>query len=427
MPSTQPLIERRNRILGKAYSLFYERPLHIVKGEGVWLTDAEGNRYLDAYNNVPHVGHCHPHVVEAICAQARSLNTHTRYLHEGILDYAEMLTARFPDGLDIAMFSCTGTEANELALRIARAATGGTGFIVTPYAYHGNSWAISQITTSEVPESQRGDNIVTVPAPDTYAGQYRGAEAADRYAGHLHEAIETLRRRGHQPAAFIIDTILSSEGVPTIPEGYLQKAVGIVRSAGGLFVADEVQPGFGRTGSNFWGFQNHGVTPDIVTMGKPMGNGHPISAVVTTPELVDLFQQHSDYFNTFGGNPVSCAAATAVLEVIDEEKLQENALMVGTQLRDGLNALAREHELIGDVRGSGLFLGVEFVKDRESRAPAPEEASRVVNGMRDRGVLISHTGPQNNVLKIRPPMVCSRENADLLLARLEECLAEVQG
>jgi 4-aminobutyrate aminotransferase-like enzyme len=410
MTNSQDLIERRDRLLGRAYRLFYDRPLHLVKGEGVWLTGADGKRYLDAYNNVAHVGHCHPHVVKAICDQAQTLNTHTRYLHETVLDYAEMLIARFPDGLDIAMFSCTGTEANELALRIARAHSGGSGMIVTPHAYHGNSWAISQITTSDTPQAMREDNVVTVPAPDTYAGSYRGEAAAEQYAAHLHEAIETLQRRGHRPAALIVDTIFSSEGVPRVPQGYLARAADIVRAAGGLFVADEVQPGFGRTGSNFWGFLNHGVIPDIVTMGKPMGNGHPISAVVTSEAIVEKFHQQADYFNTFGGNPVSSAAAKAVLEVMDAENLQSNALTVGKYLRDGLMSMASLHEIIGDVRGSGLFTGVELVADRKSR-----------------GVLISATGPRGNVLKIRPPMVFNIENADYLLARLDDSIAAISG
>jgi 4-aminobutyrate aminotransferase-like enzyme len=423
MKSVDDLLNKRRALLGKAYSLFYDRPLHIVKGEGVWLTDADGKRYLDAYNNVPHVGHCHPRVVDAICRQAAMLNTHTRYLHETVLDYAEMLTARCPEGLDIAMFCCTGTEANELALRLSRAHTGGTGMIVMPHAYHGNSWAVSQITTSDTPPAFRGDHVVTVPAPDPYAGEHRGPGAAEQYAAHLHEAIDALAQRGHRPAALIVDTVFSSEGIPRVPEGYLARAAGIVRAAGGVFVADEVQAGFGRTGSNFWGFEHHDATPDIITMGKPMGNGHPVSAVVTTNRVIDSFTAHHDYFNTFGGNPVSAAAAKAVLQVMDEEQLQANAGNVGRYLREGLRGLAERHELVGDVRGPGLFIGVELVRDRDSREPAPEETSRVVNGLRDRGVLISSTGPRRNVLKIRPPMPFQIEHADLLLDRLDDTLA----
>ena len=420
------LLQRRERLLGKAYRLFYQRPVHIVRGEGVWLYDADGKQYLDVYNNVPHVGHCHPRVVEAICKQAKTLNTHTRYLHDSVLDYAEKLTGKYPDGLDIAMFACTGTEANELALRLARAKTGASGMIVTDNAYHGNSWAISQITTTHKSGEKRGDNIVTVPPPDTYRGLYANdEEAAVKYASHLHTAIEELAQKGHRPAAFIIDTIFSNEGVPTVPSGYLAKAVEIVRDAGGLFVADEVQPGFGRLGTHFWGFENHGVIPDIATMGKPMGNGYPISAVVTSDTVVDAFEQGSHYFNTFGGTPVACEAARAVLEVIEEEGLQANALETGKYLLAGLAELATNNTIIGDIRGSGLFIGIDLVRDRDSREPATAETDRAVNLLRENGVLIHSTGQYDNVLKIRPPMVFSRENADLLLEKLEVVLNKI--
>lgn len=412
--------------MGKAYRLFYEQPVHIVSGEGVWLYDADGRKYLDVYNNVPHVGHCHPRVVEAVCNQARKLNTHTRYLHELVLDYAEKLTAKFPAGLDIAMFACTGTEANELALRLARAKTGASGMIVTDNAYHGNSWAIAQITTTYESSERRGDNIVTVPSPDSYRGPYAGdAQAADKYAQHLQTAVDTLQSRGLRPAAFIIDTIFSNEGLPTVPGGYLAKAVDIVHKAGGLFIADEVQPGFGRMGSHFWGFEKHGVRPDIATMGKPMGNGYPVSAVVTSNEIIDAFAQHSHYFNTFGGTPVACAAALAVLDVIEQEGLQANALETGRYLLEGLHDLAQETPLIGEIRGSGLFIGIDLVRDRASLEPATAETARAVNLLRRDGVLIGSTGQYDNVLKIRPPLVFSRENADLLLQKLKVVLSQV--
>lgn len=422
-PHMQKMLERRQRLMGKAYRLFYEQPVHIVSGEGVWLYDSDGNKYLDVYNNVPHVGHCHPHVVGAICKQAQKLNTHTRYLHELVLEYAEKLTDKFPDGLDIAMFACSGTEANELALRLARARTGASGMIVTDHAYHGTSWAISQITSCYKTSEKRGDNIVTVPTPGSYRGLYAGdGQAADKYAGHLQTAVDTLARRGHRPAAFIVDTIFSNEGLPIVPPGYLAKAVEIVRQAGGLFVADEVQPGFGRLGTHFWGFDSHGVVPDIATMGKPMGNGYPISAVVTSEDVIESFQQDSHYFNTFGGTPVACAAALAVLEVIEKEDLQTNALETGSYLLDGLKELATNQPIIGDIRGSGLFIAIELVRDRESREPATIETEKVVNLLRQHGVLIGSTGQYDNVLKIRPPMVFSRANADLLLQKLKKAL-----
>ncbi len=416
------LIARRNRCMGSAYQLFYENPLHLVKGEGVWLYDADGNKYLDVYNNVPHVGHCHPHVVEALTKQIKTLNTHTRYLHENVLDYAERLTEKFPDELDVAMFCCTGSEANELALRIARAHTGGTGIIVTDFAYHGNTQAIYQISTEDIPQEEIPDFVISVPAPDTYRGAYRGDDAGERYAAHIETAIDELRGRGVKPAAFVVDTIISSSGVMAPPSGYLKKAAEIIRAAGGLFVADEVQAGFGRTGENFWGFEADQFAPDIATLGKPMGNGQPLAATVTRTDIVERFAEKTSYFNTFGGNPVSCAAGLAVLDVIEQENLQQNALDVGQHLADGLNELATRHERIGDIRGSGLFLAVDLVLDRRTREPATAMASRVVNGLRDRGILTGSIGPGDNILKLRPPMVFSKENADYFLGIVDEVL-----
>ncbi len=427
-PQLQKMLERRQRVMGKAYRLFYEQPVHIVSGEGVWLYDSDGKKYLDVYNNVPHVGHCHPHVVEAICKQAKKLNTHTRYLHDLVLEYADKLTDKFPVGLDIAMFACTGTEANELALRLARARTGASGMIVTDHAYHGTSWAIAQITSCYETSEKRGDNIVTIPAPDSYRGLYADdAKAADKYAGHLQTAIETLARNGHRPAAFIVDTIFSNEGLPTVPPTYLAKAVDIVRKAGGLFVADEVQPGFGRMGTHFWGFDSHGVKPDIATMGKPMGNGYPISAVVTSADVIESFLQDSHYFNTFGGTPVACAAALAVLEIIKQQDLQAKALETGSYLLEGLKELATYQTMIGDIRGSGLFIGIDLVRDQESREPATAETHKAINLLRQHGVLIGSTGQYDNILKIRPPMVFSKENADTLLQKLELVLGRLNN
>ncbi len=421
---TAAMIERRNRLLGSAYRLFYEDPVHIVRGEGVFLYDSEGRRYLDMYNNVPHVGHCHPHVVEALTRQIGILNTHTRYLHDNVLDYAERLTGKLPGVLDTAMFSCTGSEANELALRIARACTGGSGLIVTDSAYHGNTKAIYEISTEDIPAEEVPEFVVTVPNPDVYRGQYRGEDAGEQYAEHLNDALATLEGRGIKPAAFIVDTIMSSGGVVATPPGYLDKAAKIIRRAGGLFVADEVQPGFGRTGRNFWGFEIDDVIPDIVTMGKPMGNGHPLAATVTRRDLTDEFSTHAHYFNTFGGNPVSCAAGLAVLDVIEQEDLQVNALEVGLYLNEGLAELASRHESIGDVRGDGLFKAVEMVVDRETREPARALGPKIVDELRKRHILAGSTGIDNNILKLRPPMVFSRENADEFLQCFGEVLAE---
>ena len=417
---------RREQLLGSAYELFYADPVHLVRGEGVWLYDAQGRKYLDMYNNVPHVGHCHPHVVDAICRQVRTLNTHTRYLHENILDYAERLTGNLPHELDTAMFCCTGSEANELALRIARSVTGGTGVIVTEFAYHGNTKAIFEISTADIPAAELPDYVVTVPAPDTYRGRYRGDDAGNCYAQHVHEALELLKSRGIKPAAFVIDTIVSSSGVVAPPPGYLGEIAGIVRNAGALFVADEVQPGFGRTGKHFWGFAADDFVPDIVTMGKPMGNGHPIAAVVARRDLVEAFGYKGDYFNTFGGNPVSCAAALAVLDVIENENLQQNALDVGQHMIDGLWKLADEHACVGDVRGTGLFLALELVADRAQRTPATDLTRTVVNDLRDRGVLTGSIGPDSNIIKLRPPMVLSQADADFMLATLDDSLRELR-
>ncbi len=423
---TADLLERRRHLLGPAYQLFYDNPVHLVRGEGVWLFDADGKKYLDMYNNVPHVGHCHPHVVNALQKQIETLNTHTRYLHDNVIDYAERLTGKLPAELDVAMFSCTGSEANELALRIARAYTSGTGIIVCDFAYHGNTHAIYQISPEDIPEDEIPDFVLSVPAPDTYRGEYRGDNAGAKFAAHLQSAIDEFQNRGIRPAAFVIDTIMSSSGVVSPPPGYMKKAAEIIRAAGGLFVADEVQPGFGRMGENFWGYEADDFVPDIVTMGKPMGNGHPLAATVTRADILERFSSKGSYFNTFGGNPVSCAAGLAVLDVLETENLQQNALAVGQYLIDGVTELATRHENIGEIRGTGLFLGVDLVSNRETREPATELASRVVNGLRERGILTGSIGPADNILKLRPPMVFSSENADYFLEIVDGVLSDAQ-
>jgi 4-aminobutyrate aminotransferase-like enzyme len=414
------LIDRRERLLGPAYRLFYAEPLHLIRGEGVWLFDRDGRRYLDAYNNVAAVGHCHPRVVEAIARQAGLLNTHTRYLHETILDYAEALLATFPPELGHVMFTCTGSEANDLALRIANAFTGGAGVIITDLAYHGVTDAVARISPSLGDYVLRGDQVRTVPAPDAYRG---AVDVGAAFARGVQAAIEDLRANGIAPAALICDTIFSSDGVFAEPAGFLGEAVEVIRRAGGLFIADEVQPGFGRTGDEMWGFARHGVVPDLVTLGKPMGNGHPIAGVVMRPQVVAEFGAKARYLNTYGGNPVSCAAAQATLQVIQDEGLVENARAVGRYLADGFRKLAQTHAAIGDVRGAGLFIGVDLVSDPATRRPDAAAASRIVDGLRRRGILLSATGPGANVLKIRPPMVFAREHADLVLAALDDVLS----
>ncbi|MEE9100193.1 aspartate aminotransferase family protein [Pseudomonas nitroreducens] len=419
------LIERRERLLGPAYRLFYERPLHTVRGEGVWLYDKQGNRYLDAYNNVASIGHCHPRVVQAIASQAAVLNTHTRYLQEGILDYAEDLLSTFPAGLEQVMFTCTGSEANDLALRIARHYTGGTGVIITRFAYHGVTGDISELSPALGSGITLPAHARTVRAPDAYR---LGAENVGKFlADDVRAAIADLRAQGIKPAALLLDGIFASDGVLPEPVGFLAEAVKVAQSEGLLYIADEVQSGFARTGRTMWGFQRHRVQPDLVTLGKPMGNGQPIAGVVARADILESFGRNVRYFNTFGGNPVSCAAAQAVLDVIRDEKLQERSQCIGDFMLEGIRRLADRHELIGDVRGAGLFLGVELVTDRAEKTPAANQTRRVVNAMRERGVLISAAGPMENILKIRPLLAFEQEHAELFIDCLDQSLREVAG
>ncbi len=419
------LIARRQRLLGPAYRLFYANPVHFERGEGVWLYDPEGNAYLDAYNNVASLGHCHPHVVEALARQAATLNTHTRYLGDGIVDYAERLLGYFPAELGNVIFTCTGSEANDLALRVAKAHTGGTGVIVTRFAYHGVTETLAALSPSLGPAMRLGVDARLVDAPDSYRGG--AADPGADFAHQVRAAIADMRANGIRPAALLVDTIFSSDGVFVDPPGFLAPAVEAIREAGGLFIADEVQPGFGRTGAGMWGFQRHGITPDIVTMGKPMGNGHPMAGMVVRPEVLAHFGQNMRYFNTFGGNAVSAAVGMAVLDVIEAEGIIANASDVGGYLRAGLQQLAARHEVIGDIRGAGLFIGAELVTDRATRTPAAQAAQATVNGLRERRILISAAGPDANILKIRPPLVFSRAHANMFLEALDEVLAETAG
>lgn len=427
MADIQALIERRERLLGPGNPLFYDEPVHLVRGEGVWLYDAGGRRYLDCYNNVPCVGHCHPQVVEALCKQAGTLNTHTRYLDEHILDYAEKLLGKFDASLDRLALACTGSEANELALRIARLNTGGEGFICTNATYHGNTRAVSQLNSIFEPFEGYGDDIRMVNWPDSYRAKYDlvGSALADAYAEEVRQAIESFEESGIRFAGMIVCPIFANEGLPKVPEGYMKKAIACVRDAGGLYVADEVQAGFGRTG-DWWGHAASGVIPDIVTLGKPMGAGHPISGVVTRGELLDNYREHEMYFNTYGGNPVSCAVGLAVLEVLENEGLVDNAANVGNYVLQRFRDLEAKHDVIGDVRGRGLFFGIDLVEDRETKEPDALSAKKVVNELRNRGILMSKIGEHDNVLKLRPPLCFSRDNADLLVSTLNEVLADLR-
>jgi 4-aminobutyrate aminotransferase-like enzyme len=425
------LLSRRRQALAPAYELFYEEPIHLVRGEGVWLFGADGRRYLDCYNNVPSVGHCHPRVVEAIANQARVLNTHTRYLHEKIVELGERLGTKLSDNLRACWFVCSGTEANDLATQIARTVTGRYGMVVSEGSYHGNSDLVATLSTevSYTPKD-RPDWLAATEAPDTYRGSLRaGSEAcgedalAEHYATKVSEGVEGLASRGYQPAAMLVDSSWDANGMLIPPKGYLAKAASIVRAAGGLFIADEVQAGYCRLGDAWWGHECYDVVPDLVVLGKPMGGGHPVAAVISTPEIAAAFGERINYFNTFGGNPVSAAAALAVLDVIDEEGLLENAFEVGRHLERSLAELQKEHSIIGDVRGSGLFWGIDLVRDRESREPIERaEAKRIVSAICEAGVLMGLMGNHSNVLKMRPPLPFSSDNADHALEVIDACL-----
>jgi len=404
-PSINQALARRQRVLAPTYRLFYEQPVHIVRAEGVWMYDADGRRYLDAYNNVPVVGHCHPEVVARISKQAATLNTHTRYITDGPVELAERLLATMPSQLTSVTFTCTGSESNDLAVRVSKAATGGTGFIVTEAAYHGTTETLSGM--SPVTGIELAPNVFAIEAPLT-------AESASGFGTRVRACIDKMRAVGIKPAGLLVDTIFGSDGVISHPPGFLQAAVEEIHRAGGLFIADEVQPGFGRTGDAMWGFQRHGVTPDLVTMGKPMGNGHPVAALVARTEAMAEFGRTRRYFNTFGGNTVSCAAALAVLDVIQRDKLIDNARETGAYLQKGLRALAANLPKIREIRGAGLFVGVQL----ESR----DLAACAVNDLRREGVLIGSAGRNADVLKIRPPLTIGKGEIDLLVAALESVL-----
>ena len=419
---TQTLIADRRRLLGPNVSTFYDDPVHVVRGEGVWLWDADGRKYLDCYNNVPVAGHCNPRVVEAICRQAGTLNTHTRYLHDGILDYVEKLTGTMDASLDTAVLTCTGSEANDIALRMAEGMTGKRGIIATDATYHGNTALVSQLSQSNKPTVGfgLGQYVRFVEAPDSYRNP---DPDGTRFADAVAEQIAEHERSGIGFAALVICPYFLNEGFPDHPDGWLKPVAEVVRMAGGLLICDEVQSGFGRTGTHMWAHQKLGVVPDVMTLGKPMGNGHPIGGVVTRSEILATFRRGYRYFNTFGGNPVSCAAAMAVLEEIEDNGLVENARVVGEHARGRLETLKQKYEFIGDVRGSGLIFGAEMVLDRETKEPASDFTDRVINAMRHRGVIHSKLGRHKNTLKIRPPLPFSIENADLLFDTLDDVLS----
>jgi 4-aminobutyrate aminotransferase-like enzyme/aminoglycoside phosphotransferase (APT) family kinase protein len=425
--SAEEALSRRRKVMGEKLYVFYDPPLHIVKGDGVWLESSDGRRFLDCYNNVPHVGHCHPYVTEAIARQARTLNTNTRYITDQSIEYAERLVALSAEGLSSVVFVNSGSEANDLAWRMAKAFTGKSGGLAMDFAYHGVSEAIDAFSPSNAPEHWQAPHIRLLPAPCRYRGVLGGevAEPGERYAALASPLIADLEDKSYGVAAAMIDSAFMTNGILDAPAGYLQGIVARVRAAGGLFIADEVQSGFGRMGTHFWGHRHHGVTPDFITIGKPAGNGHPVGAVITRPEILSHFLKAGPFFSTFGGNNVACAAGLAVLDVIRDEKLTENARDVGAYLRERLGQLMARHDLIGDVRGVGLAIGVELVRDRNTKQPAPGETVRLLNLLRDEGVLVGGEGKHGNVLKIRPPVVFSREHADFAATALDRALARM--
>ncbi len=417
-PADRALIARREHALGSAYRLFYDHPVAFVRASGVHLYDVDGNAYLDAYNNVPSVGHSHPRVAEAVSRQLLTLNTHTRYLTEGVVAYAERLLATHTLGPAAAaepahaMFTCTGSEANDLALRIARHHTGGTGVIVTANAYHGVTASLAELSPSLGPNVPLGRHVRAIPAPAPGVG----------FAAEVARAIGDLESSGLRLAAFLADSLFSSDGVLPDPAGFLMPVAEMVRAAGGLYIADEVQAGFSRTGSHMWGYQRHSLSPDIVTMGKPMGNGLPVAGLVARREVTEDFGRKARYFNTFGGNPVCVAAAGAVLDILDEEGLAANAAATGAFLKDSLTQLAAGSAVLGEVRGAGLYVGIDVVSP-ETGNPSAELASAIVNGMRERRVLISATGARGSILKVRPPLPFGPEHAEQFLSVLSEVVS----
>ncbi|MCR8546351.1 aspartate aminotransferase family protein [Salipiger sp. P9] len=402
-------VGRRLANLGAASVLFYREPIEMVSASGAWMVAKDGTRYLDFYNNVPSVGHSHPTVVAAVTQQIGTLNTNMRYLVEVVDRYLEALKAKLPADLSNVVLTCSGSEANDLAMRVARRATGGTGFIVTETAYHGNTALVTDASPSALKRGSLPDFVVTVPAPGSAA---YGADIAGGFARAVEAAMAELKRRGLKPAALLADSIFSSDGIFADPPGFLLPAVQAVQAAGGLYIADEVQPGFARSGTAFWGFERHGIAPDIVTMGKPMGNGFPMAGMAARPDHLAAFCQDVGYFNTFGGNPVAAAAGLAVLQVIEEEGLQENARVVGAHLKAGLEEVAANAPQVAEVRGSGLFIGVDLCAPDAPERPDAEVTVKVIDAMRNAGVLIGAAGRYGATLKVRPPLCLTRAEAD---------------
>ncbi|ULQ50851.1 aminotransferase class III-fold pyridoxal phosphate-dependent enzyme [Flavihumibacter fluvii] len=429
-PGYNHLLQDRKQYVGRNLSISYQKKLKIVKGALQYLYDDLGNTYIDCVNNVSHIGHCHPVLVKAMQKQLAVLNTNTRYLNDHLVDYAKKLTATLPSKLSVCYFTNSGSEANDLAIRMSRHFTKQQDVIVLDHAYHGTSTTAIEMSPYKF-DGKGGfpqkPYIHKALNPDTYRGVYRSSDkdAGEKYAADVERIIRELAGKGKKPAAFICETLLGVGGQIPLPKGYLQRVYEYVSKSGGINIADEVQVGFGRVGECFWGFELQEVVPDIVVMGKPIGNGHPLAAVVVTAEIADAFNNGMEYFNTYGGNPVSMVTGKTVLEIIQQEELQAHALETGNHLMDGLRRLMDKHPIIGDVRGHGLFIGAELVKDRNTLEPAVPEIDTVVEAMRDRGFLISTDGPLYNVLKIKPPLVFNKKNADELVNHLDEILSSL--
>ena len=426
--SSATLAARRDRALGAGAPLFYNVPLHIVRGEGVYLFDADGRRYIDMYNNVPCVGHANRHVVEAMARQQGTLNVHSRYLHEGIVTFAERLANLHGPAIESVVFSCSGTEANEVALRMARLTTGKTGIVCTNATYHGNSEAIGKLTRIGADRNAAGD-VRAIPFPEMLRPLVPGAneaELADAYLDRLRGAIRSLEGDGVGFAGLIVCSIFANEGLPDVPRGFMTRAAEIVRAAGGLVIADEVQAGYCRTG-RWWGYEGADFTPDIVVTGKPMGNGLPLAATAASKALVDGFRARTRYFNTFASSPLQAAVGMAVLDVIERDGLADNVARVGASLKAALAERKKKCAAIGDVRGHGLFIGVEMVKGGSALEPDPDRAIEVVNKLKDRGFLTSNAGAFRNVVKIRPPLVFGQHDADEFLSVFDSTIAEIDG
>ena len=421
----QQLIARRKKTLGPTYQNFFDRPLHLVRGKGTTLWDADGREYLDCYNNVVSVGHCHPQVVEALCTQAATLNTHTRYLHEGIVELGEMLVERLPGDIEICVFTCTGSEANDLAVQIARHVTGQQGVIVTEASYHGVSELTRRLSTDSYPPEDRPDWLAVIEPPNLYRGPYHrdDPEAGQKYLELARRELDRLEQRGHKPAAVMIDLVWDSNGPLVAPTDYVLGLCAEVRKRGGLVIADEVQSGYCRNGQDWWTSNVYGFEPDILTCGKPMGAGHPLALMATTRDIATDYSRQYHYFNTFGGNPVSAAVGKAVIDVIENEGLMQNARDTGAYLEAGLRELARRHALIGDVQGCGLFWGLDMVSDADSRQPLARQQMRHLGSLVvEQGVITGTSGRYGQVLKLRPPLPFSRSDADKTIAAIDAAL-----